>query len=64
MKSVEGELWDQTEVTAQFKVAGVRNDLAAGVEGGQEISNPTKYSYTENNVNSVPSTNLVDAESA
>ena len=58
-KSVEGELWDQTEVTAQFKIAGVRNDLAAGVEGGQEISNPTKYSYTENNVNSVPSTNLV-----
>lgn len=59
IKSVEGELWDQTEMTAQFKVAGVRNDLAAGVEGGQEISNPTKYSYTENSMNSVPSTNLV-----
>ena len=59
VKSVEGELWDQTEVTTQFKVAGVRNDLAVGVEGGQEISNPTRYSYTENNVNSVPSTNLV-----
>ncbi|HEV2577764.1 MAG TPA: TonB-dependent receptor [Acidobacteriaceae bacterium] len=60
IQSVEGELWDQTEVTAQFKLAGVRNDLAAGVEGGQEISNPTKYSYTENNINSVPSTNLID----
>jgi catecholate siderophore receptor len=60
VKSVEGDLWDQTEVTAQFKVAGVRNDLAAGVEGGQEISNPTKYSYTANNINTVPSTNLVD----
>ena len=59
VKSVEGDLWDQTEVTTQFKVAGVRNDLAAGVEGGQEISNPIKYSYTENNINSVPSTNLV-----
>ncbi|HEY4010788.1 MAG TPA: TonB-dependent receptor [Acidobacteriaceae bacterium] len=59
VKSVEGDLWDQTEVTSQFKVAGVRNDLAAGVEGGQEISNPTKYNYTENSVNSVPSTNLV-----
>ena len=59
IKSVEGELWDQTEVTAQFKVAGVRHDLAAGVEGGQEVSDPTKYSYTENSVNSVPSTNLV-----
>lgn len=59
IKSVEGDLWDQTEVTAQFKVAGVRNDFVGGVEGGQEISNPIKYSYTENNVNSVPSTNLV-----
>jgi catecholate siderophore receptor len=60
IKSVEGDLWDQTEVTTQFKLAGVRNDLAAGVEGGQEISNPTKYSYTENNINSVPSTSLID----
>jgi catecholate siderophore receptor len=60
VKSVEGELWDQTEVTSQFRVAGVRNDLAAGMEGGQEISNPIKYSYTENSANSVPSTNLVE----
>jgi catecholate siderophore receptor len=60
VKSVEGELWDQTEVTAHFKVAGVRNDFAGGVEGGQEISNPRKYSYMENNINSVPSTNLAD----
>jgi catecholate siderophore receptor len=60
VKSVEGELWDQTEVTTHFKVAGVRNNLAAGVEGGQEISNPIRYSYTLNNANTVPSTNLVD----
>jgi catecholate siderophore receptor len=60
IKSVEGELWDETEVTAQFKVAGVLNDFAGGVEGGQEISNPIKYGYTENNVNSVPATNLAD----
>ncbi|HEX5284995.1 MAG TPA: TonB-dependent receptor, partial [Bryocella sp.] len=60
IKSVEGDLWDQTEVTTQFTVAGIRNDLAAGVEGGQEISNPTKYGYTENGINSVPSTDLVD----
>jgi catecholate siderophore receptor len=60
VKSVEGDLWDQTEVTAHFRVAGVRNDFVGGVEGGQEISNPIKYSYTENNINSVPSTNLVD----
>jgi catecholate siderophore receptor len=60
VKSVEGDLWDQTEVTAEFKIGGVRNDFNGGVEGGREISNPMKYSYTENNVNSVPSTNLVD----
>jgi catecholate siderophore receptor len=60
VKSVEGELWDQTEVTAQFRAAGVRNDLAAGVEGGREVSNPIRTSYTENGVNSVPSTNLAN----
>jgi catecholate siderophore receptor len=60
IKSVEGDLWDQTELTAHFKVAGVRNDFAGGVEGGQEISNPIKTSYTVNNVNTVPSTNLVN----
>lgn len=60
VNSVEGDLWDQTEVTAQFKVAGVRNDLAAGVEGGREISNPIRTSYTVNGVNTVPSTNLAN----
>jgi catecholate siderophore receptor len=59
IKSVEGDLWDQTEVTARFKVAGIRNEFAGGVEGGQEISNPVKTSYTENKVNSVTPTNLV-----
>jgi catecholate siderophore receptor len=46
-------------VTARFKVAGIRNEFAGGVEGGQEISNPVKTSYTENKVNSVTPTNLV-----
>jgi len=60
IKSVEGDLWDQTEVTAKFKVAGVRNDFVGGVEGGQEVSNPIKTSYsanvstTYNNVASTP----------
>ena len=45
IKSVEGDLWDQTELTAHFKVAGIRNDFAGGAEGGQEVSNPIKYSY-------------------
>lgn len=39
---------------------GVRNSLVAGVEGGQEISNPIRSSYTINKINTVPSTSLVD----
>jgi catecholate siderophore receptor len=58
IKSVEGDLWDQTEVTARFKVAGVRNDFAGGVEGGREISNPIRTSYTENKIDSVTPTNV------
>ncbi|MGA8938430.1 MAG: TonB-dependent receptor [Acidobacteriaceae bacterium] len=60
IKSVEGDLWDQTEVTAHFKVAGIRNDFAGGVEGGQEVSNPIKTSYTESGIDSVTPTNLAD----
>jgi catecholate siderophore receptor len=59
-KSVEGDLWDQTEVTARFKLLGVRNALVAGVEGGQEISNPIRSSYTINGINTVPSTSLLN----
>jgi catecholate siderophore receptor len=58
IKSVEGDLWDQTELTAHFKVVGIHNDFAGGVEGGQEISNPIKTSYTENKIDSVTPTNL------
>jgi catecholate siderophore receptor len=59
-KSVEGDLWDQTEVTARFKLLGFKNSLVAGVEGGQEISNPIRSSYTISKINTVPSTSLVD----
>ena len=60
VKSVEGDLWDQMEVTSRFKLLGVRNALVAGAEGGQEISNPIRYSYTINGVNTVPFTSLTD----
>ena len=59
-KSVESDLWDQTEVTARFKTFGIRHAFVAGVEGGQEISNPIRSSYTINKINSVPSTMLDD----
>lgn len=45
VKSVEGDLWNQTELTARFKALGVRNDLVGGVEGGREISNPIRTTY-------------------
>jgi len=64
VKSVEGILWDQTEIVAQFKTWGARHDLVAGVEGGQEISNPTRYSYTINKINTVPNTTLLDPNEA
>jgi catecholate siderophore receptor len=59
-KSVEGDLWDQTEMMARFRTFGIRHALVAGVEGGQEISNPIRYSYTINKVNTVPTAMLVD----
>jgi catecholate siderophore receptor len=64
IKSVEGELWDQTDVTARFKVLGLRNDFDGGVEGGVEISNPIRTSYTVNKLNTVPSTNLANPNPA
>jgi len=60
IKSVEGDLWDQTEFTARFKSLGLRHAFVGGVEGGQEISNPIKTSYTLNKINSVPFTTLVN----
>jgi catecholate siderophore receptor len=48
IKSMEGDLWDQTEVTARFKTFRIRNDFTGGVERGREVSNPIKTSYTEN----------------
>jgi catecholate siderophore receptor len=58
--SVEGLLWDQTEVSTRFSIHGVRNALVAGVEGGQETSNPIRTSYTISKINTVPYTTLLD----
>ena len=59
IKSVEGDLWDTTELTAHFNMAGIRNDLVTGAEGGREISNPIRTSYAIGGVNTVPSTTLL-----
>jgi catecholate siderophore receptor len=64
IKSVEGDLWGQAELTARFEALGLRNEFDGGIEGGREVSNPIRTSYTINKVNSVPSANLLhpDAE--
>ena len=59
-RSVETDLWDQTEMTAQFKTWGARHALVVGAEGGQETSNPIRYSYTINKVNTAPYATLLD----
>ena len=59
VKSVENDLWDQSEVTSHFATLGAKHDLVAGVEGGQEVSNPIRTSYTINKVNTVPYTTLL-----
>jgi catecholate siderophore receptor len=66
VKSVENILWDQVEMSAEFKTAGIRNNFLAGVEGGQEVSNPTRYSYTNTatKTNTVPSTTLLNPNEA
>jgi catecholate siderophore receptor len=60
VRSVEGILWDQVEMNSRFKTAAIHHDLVAGVEGGQEISNPIRYSYTINKINKVPNTTLLN----
>ncbi len=64
VKSVEGDLWDQTEVTLHFRTAGMRHELTGGIEGGQEISNPIRYAYAINKLNTVPSTTLLAPNTA
>ena len=62
VKSVEGILWDQFEMSSRFTTAGIHHDLVAGAEGGQEISNPIRYSYTINKINTVPDTTPAEPE--
>jgi catecholate siderophore receptor len=64
VKSTEGILWDQLEMNARFNTVGIRHELLAGAEGGQEISNPIRYSYTINKINTVPKTTLLDPNEA
>jgi catecholate siderophore receptor len=63
-RSVEGILWDQTEISARFNTLGAKHDLVAGAEGGQEISNPIRSSHTINGINTVPEATLLNPNEA
>lgn len=60
IKSVEGNLWDQTELATRFKFFGMRHALVAGAEGGQEFSNPIRTNYNISGINTVPSATLIN----
>lgn len=64
IKSVEGDLWNQTEVTTHFTLGGIRNNFVGGVEGGREVSNPIRTSYTINKLNSVPAASFLNPNTA
>ena len=44
--STENDLWQQDEAVLHFKVGGIAQSLVAGIEGGREMSNPTRITYT------------------
>jgi catecholate siderophore receptor len=46
VQSVENDLWQQDEVELHFKLAGIAQTVVAGIEGGREMSNPTKFTFT------------------
>ncbi|MDR3735810.1 MAG: TonB-dependent receptor [Acidobacteriaceae bacterium] len=64
IKSVEADLWSQLEGNVRFHALGIRQNLVAGVEGGQEVSNPIRTNYTINKINTVPSAMLVNPNTA
>jgi catecholate siderophore receptor len=52
--SAETFLQNQTDITAKFETGPFKHSLAAGVEGGRETSDPTRFAYA-----GVPTTNLL-----
>jgi catecholate siderophore receptor len=44
--SRETMLWDQVDAKAQFDTGFINHTLVAGVEGGRETSDPTRFNYS------------------
>jgi catecholate siderophore receptor len=53
--STENYLWDQFDLKGHFEAGVVGNTVIAGIEGGQETSDPTRFSYS-----GVPTTPLLN----
>jgi catecholate siderophore receptor len=53
--SVESYLWDQLDLKAHVEAGPVGDTVIAGVEGGRETSDPTRYAYS-----GVPTTPLLN----
>jgi catecholate siderophore receptor len=45
-KSVESDLWQQDEAILHFKLFNVPQSMVLGVEGGREMSNPRRFTFT------------------
>lgn len=43
--SVENDLWQQNEAILHFKLFNVPQSMVLGIEGGREMSNPTRYTF-------------------
>ncbi len=46
VKSTESDLWQQDSAILHFNLFKVPQSMVLGVEGGREMSNPTRYTFT------------------
>ncbi|WP_263382995.1 TonB-dependent receptor [Granulicella arctica] len=46
VKSVESDLWQQDSAILHFNIGHVAQSMVLGIEGGREMSNPTRFTFT------------------
>jgi catecholate siderophore receptor len=44
--SVENDLWQQDEAILHFKLLNIAHSMVFGLEGGREMSNPTRFTFS------------------
>ena len=55
VRSVENDLWQQDSALIHFKLGHTTQSIVVGAEGGREMSNPTRFTFS-----GVPSATLVN----